>query len=113
MDIDYSIYSLICRSRNFSHIPRIKGNSRISRKSIDLFTGEDPARSINNKILIFTGKWNESQFHYSKPKKSSSSEEGSSSVSTADRRRCLLHLCHGCRRERTCENFVPLGMLRV
>ena len=33
----------IRRSRNFSHIRRIKSNSGISRRSIDLFTGEDPA----------------------------------------------------------------------
>jgi len=32
--------------------------------------------------MIFTGKCNESQFYWSKPKKSSSSEEGSSSVNT-------------------------------
>ena len=63
----------------------------------------------------------------SKPKKSSSLEKGSSCTSTVDRRRCHLHLCHGCRRDHlsrechflfrqgysSCENFVPLGMLRV
>jgi len=94
---------------NFSHIPRINGNSRISRRSIDLFTGEDPARSINHKTLSFTGKCNESQFYCSKPKKFSSSEEGSSSISTVDRRRChLLHVCHGCCRKhlsRECHLF--------
>ena len=110
----YQPHPQINRSRKFSHIPWIKGNSRTSRKSINLFTGDDPARSINHKILIFTNKCNERQFYCSKPKKSSS--EGSSSISTVDRRRChlhLLHLCHGCRRERVCENFVPLGILRV
>ena len=113
------MYSLISRSRNFSHTPRIKGNSRISRRSIDFFAGEDPARSINHKMLIFTGKCNESQFYCSKPKKSSSSEEGSSSISTIERRRChlhLLHMRHGRGREhlsRECHHLVPLGMLRV
>ena len=106
---NYRIYSLISGSTNFSHIPRIKGNSRTSRKSIDLFTGDDPARSINHKILIFTNKCNERQFYCSKPKKSSSSEEGSSSVRTVDCRRChLLHLCHGCRRV---EHWNKLGGL--
>jgi len=68
----YRMYSLTSRSRNFSHISRIKDNSRISRRSTDLFTSEDPMRSINHKILIFTGKCNKSQFCCSKPKKSSS-----------------------------------------
>ena len=113
-------------SRNFSHIPKIKGNSRIRRRSIDFFTGEGPAWSINHKVLNFTGKCNESQFYCTKPKKSST-EEGSSSISTVDRRRChlhLLHLCHGCTsvqrmsssvpsRLLLIENFVPLGMLRI
>ena len=53
--------------------------------AIDLFTGEDSARSINHKTLIFTGKCNESPFYCSKPKKSSSSEEESSSVSRSVR----------------------------
>ena len=70
----------ISRNRNFSLRSRIKSNSRKSRRSIDLFTGEDPVRSINYKVLIFTDACNESQTYCLKPKKSSSSEESSRRV---------------------------------
>ena len=83
--LPYYLHPQMSRSRTFSHIPRIKGNSPINCRPIDLSTGKDPVWSINHKILIFIGKCNESQIYCSKPKKSSSSEEGSSSISTVDR----------------------------
>ena len=54
---------------------------KISRRSIDLFTSEDPAQSMNHKYMIFTGKCNESLFYCLKPKKSSLSKKRSSSIS--------------------------------
>ena len=97
----------INRSRNFSHIRRIKGNLGISRRSIDLFTGDDTARSINHKTLIFTGKCNESPFYCSKSKKSSSSEEESSSIS-----RCVrFYVACISRRQNT--GHIPCKKLRL
>ena len=69
---------------------------------------------------MFTDKCKESQFYCSKPTTSSSLEEGSLSVITVNRRKCLLHLCHGCRHEhlsresvRSRENFVPRYVARI